>query len=132
MSKLNHAVVILENILEMFRSYPLLRCMFCIDLERHCFLSTDKQNLLFFLLKNCWQIINYSLPSRKKPHYNLLSREKYPQKRKVPQTNPLVPENCFQRIKPPFRNFKLHLRSNMIGWIVRPRNLEKLFTVRCC
>ena len=53
MSKLSHAVVILENILEMVRSYPLLRCMFCIDLERDCFLSTDKQNLLFFLLKNC-------------------------------------------------------------------------------
>ena len=46
--------------------------------------------------------------------------------------DPLPPENCFQRIKLPFRKFQLYLRPNMIELIIRPRNLEEFLTVRCC
>ena len=78
-------------------------------------------NITFYssLERNCRQIVNYSLLSRKKTL-------KIYYRGKMPPGEPLHPENCLQGIGLPFRKFKLYLRPNIIGWIIRPRNVEEL------
>ena len=50
---------------------------------------------------------------------------------KCPREAP-TSENCLQRIKLLFKKFQLYSRPDIIGWILRPCNLEECLTVRCC
>ena len=80
--------------------------------------------------ENCREIVNYCLPPKGNlPLKNLIPREEYPQK--IALDKPPVPENSLQRIKLPFRKLRLCFRPNMIGWTIRPHNLEELLTVGC-
>ena len=77
--------------------------------------------------EHCREIVHYSLPARKKPPEKKINNE-----RKMLPDEPPLPENCLQGIKLPLMNFRLYFRPNMIGWTIRPHNLEELLTVRCC
>ena len=70
--------------------------------------------------ENYRHIVNFSLPSKKNAPRKVLPRIPFPR------------ENYHQGIKLPFKKFKLYVRLNMIRWIIKPRNLEELFNVRCC